>query len=126
MKLPAEAARLQRIHAALSGEHQDSLLDYAEFLLQRSGAELPTQQLAIPEGILPEPMFEDSPDDETVTGALTRLARIYAMLDVEALQAQASLLVLDGTAMREKTARQLIDELERFFAERYQRARLVY
>jgi len=125
MKLQPEAARLQRIHAALDSEYRHGLLDYAEYLLQRSGAQLPTQTLAIPEGILPEPEFEDSPDDETVSGALARLSRVYAMLDVEALQAQASLAVLDGSAMREKTARQLIDELERFFAERYQRARLV-
>ncbi len=125
MKLQPEAARLQRIHAALGTEHRESLLDYAEFLLLRSGTELPSKELPIPEGILPEPAFEESPDDETVTGALLRLSRIYAMLDVETLQSQASLAILEGTAIREKTARQLIDELERFFADRYQRARLV-
>lgn len=125
MKLQAEAARLQRIHAALAPQHRDNLLDFAEFLLERSGVELPTKKLPIPDGILPEPQFQESPDDETVSGALARLSRVYAMLDTEALVAQASLAILDGSALRDRTPRQLIDELERFFAERYQRARLV-
>ncbi|MGB0866297.1 MAG: Crp/Fnr family transcriptional regulator [Granulosicoccaceae bacterium] len=125
MRLQAQAARLQRIHAALDDNHQNTLLEFAEFILQRSGAELPTHELPLPDGILPEPAFEEPPEDETVSGALARLSRVYEMLDVEALQAQASLGILEGAAMREKTPRQLIDELERFFAERYQRARLI-
>jgi|GEM_PF-2995303 len=119
------AAKLQRIHAALDQDDQRSLLDYAGFLLQRSGVELPAGDLPLPDGVLAEPLFEESPDGETVTGALSRLSRVYAMLDVELLQVQASLAILEGAAMRDKTARQLIDELERFFAEYYQRARLI-
>lgn len=125
MTLESQAARLQRVFAALPEQDQQTLLSFAEFALQRSGAQLPERAPSLPEGVLPEPRFEESPEDETVSGALARLSRVYAMLDVEALQAQASLGILEGRAMREKTARQLIDEMERFYAERYQRARLV-
>ncbi len=120
-----QTARLMRIHLSLPENQRMNLLEFAEFLLLRSGNTLVPDELSLPPGVLAEPEFEDSPDDETVTGALSRLARVYNMLDVEAVQAQASLAILDGTAMRDKTARQLIDELERYFADRYQRARLV-
>ncbi len=125
MNTQGSEGRLLRIHQALGHQQQRNLLDYADFLFQRSGGSLAEGELLLPDGVLAVPEFEDSPDSETVTGALTRLSRVYHMLDVEALQAQASLAILDGSAMRDKTARQLIDELERFFAERYQRARLV-
>lgn len=125
MNTQGSEGRLLRIHQALSHQQQRNLLDYADFLFQRSGRSLSEGELLLPDGVLAVPEFEDSPDSETVTGALTRLSRVYHMLDIEALQAQASLAILDGSAMRDKTARQLIDELERFFAERYQRARLV-
>lgn len=125
MNTQGNEGRLLRIHQALSHQQQRNLLDYADFLFQRSGGSLSEGELLLPDGVLAVPEFEDSPDSETVTGALTRLSRVYHMLDIEALQAQASLAILDGSAMRDKTARQLIDELERFFAERYQRARLV-
>lgn len=122
-----DATRLVQLFDLLASAQRDTLLSFAEFLVDRSrhpnDAPIGERSLASP-GPLSQPAFEDRPDEETVSAALSRLSRVYHMLDTESLVERASDELLSRDAIATLSQRGLVDELERFFAEHYQRAKL--
>ena len=106
---------LDRVFAELDETNRASVLAFAEFLLTRQGPpanampEVPQQPLDIPR-----------PVEESVVGAIRRLARTYPMLNKdELLHASSSL--MSGHILHGRAASDVIDELETLFADAYDR-----
>lgn len=107
-----DGKRLQSIFRALSDPRQQALLEYAEFLASRETAE---QASAPPT----EPLLIPRPDEENVVKAIQRLMQTYPMLERNKIfhlaSAQMTRHVMHGAA-----AVEVIDELERIFAQQYE------
>jgi hypothetical protein len=65
-----------------------------------------------------EPQFVERPDNERVVDALKRLSGVYPMLEKKKLLDKASTLVAQHV-MFAKPAKDVIDEIEKLFAEAY-------
>ena len=122
-----DATRLMQMFDLLAPAQRDTVLSFAEFLVDRTrrpGDAPVSERSAVSAGPLAQPVFEERPDEETVTAALSRLSRVYHMLDTDLLVERASDELLSRDAIASLSQRGLVDELERFFAEHYQRAKL--
>lgn len=100
--------RLVEILEMLPGEQAQALLDYAEFLLARYGANKD----------LPPPVEIPRPEDETVVRAIKRLRATYPMLNPSKLLNETSVLVSQHV-MQGRNAVEVIDELEVLFRRHY-------
>ncbi len=74
-------ARLSDIYAKLGEQERRSLLDYAEFLLQRQQDAGESEPITAPA----EPELQPRPESESVVAAIKRLTRSYPMLEKQAL-----------------------------------------
>lgn len=122
-----DATRLVQMFDLLSPTHRETVLSFAEYLVDRNrrpGDASVRDRSEVSAGVLAQPAFEERPEDETVTAALSRLTRVYHMLDTDTLVERASDELLSRDAIASMSQRGLVDELERFFAEHYQRAKL--
>lgn len=107
-----DSKRLLSIFRALSESRQQALLDYADFLAGKEGAEMaaapPSEPLQIPR-----------PEKENVVKAIQRLMQTYPMLERNQIFHEAS-----GQMTRHLIhgvpAIEAIDELERIFVRQYQ------
>ena len=96
---------------ALSAERQALLLEFAEFLAQRTAAA--ESQLA---ALVPEAR----PENETVVKAIQRLTRTYPMLDRRKLLAETARCV-EQHVIHGRDANEVITELELIFEQHYTR-----
>ncbi|MDY6980521.1 MAG: DUF2281 domain-containing protein [Pseudomonadota bacterium] len=94
----------------LPDEARQSLLDFAEFLVQRHAVNAPVSS---------EPLDLPRPDNETVIAAIKRLSRTYPMLNKDKLLHETAGLVTEHM-MRGRDAVEVIDELELIFERHYQ------
>ncbi|MFO8023882.1 Crp/Fnr family transcriptional regulator [Thiohalophilus sp.] len=94
----------------LPEEARQSLLDFAEFLVQRHAVRSP---------VADEPLGLPRPDNETVIAAIKRLSRNYPMLNKDKLLHETAGLVTEHM-MRGRDALEVIDELELIFERHYQ------
>jgi len=107
-----DSKRLLSIFRNLSEPRQQALLEYADFLAGKEGAEIaaapPTEPLPIPR-----------PEQENVVKAIQRLMQTYPMLERNRIfheaSAQMTRHLIHGVA-----AADVIDELEQIFARQYQ------
>lgn len=107
-----DSKRLVSILRSLSEARQQALMEYAEFLAEKEGADLaaapPSEPLTIPR-----------PEHESVVKAIQRLMQTYPMLERKQIfheaSAQMTRHLIHGVA-----AAEAIDELERIFARQYQ------
>ena len=106
--------KLLKRFAKLSPAQQQTLLQFAEFLVQR-GEDVDNDA---PEPI-PEPVMQERPVEETVVGAIKRLTASYPMLDRDKLFNETSALMTKHV-MQGHEAQQVIDELEVLFEKHYQ------
>lgn len=102
--------RLVEILEALPEEQASALLDYAEFLLERYGANQD----------VPAPVEIPRPDEETVVRAIKRLRATYPMLNPSKLLNETSVLVSQHV-MQGRNAVEVIDELEVLFRRHYEK-----
>ena len=110
-----DSKRLVSIFRNLSEARQQALLEYAEFLAEKEGADIaaapPSEPLPIPR-----------PEHENVVKAIQRLMQTYPMLERNHIfheaSAQMTRHLIHGVA-----ASEAIDELERIFARQYQKYR---
>ena len=110
-----DSKRLLSIFRSLSESRQQALLEYAEFLAGKEGAEIaaapPTEPLDIPR-----------PEQENVVKAIQRLTRTYPMLERNEIFHEASA-QMTRHLIHGAPAIEVIDELERIFAQQYQKHR---
>ena len=104
--------KLLRVFKSLSGEQQQSLLDFAEFLA--SCAPAPTDQA------IDEPLTFPRPAQESVVKAIKRLMATYPMLDRSKLLHETSH-YMTLHVMQGKPVVEVIDELEALFTKHYER-----
>jgi hypothetical protein len=94
---------------------QNSLLDFAQFLLQKSE---PDTAEVVPQKQQPIP--HPRPQDEKVISAIKRLRASYFMLDTDGLLNQTSSLMTQFM-MQGRPANEVIDDLEQLFNDHYQK-----
>lgn len=107
-----DSKRLVSMFRSLSEARQQALLEYAEFLAGKEGAEAAAAPPA-------EPLPIPRPEQENVVKAIQRLMQTYPMLERNQIfheaSAQMTRHLVHGVA-----AAEAIDELERIFARQYQ------
>jgi hypothetical protein len=108
-----DSKRLLSMFRSLSELRQQALLEYAEFLAGKEGAEIAAAPPA-------EPLDIPRPEQENVVKAIQRLTRTYPMLERNEIfhlaSAQMTRHLVQGVP-----AIEVIDELERIFAQQYQK-----
>jgi hypothetical protein len=109
--MSAEEKRLLRLFRALSSYGQSSLLDYAEFLHQRTDRYMAGAPSPVPLDI-------PRPAQESVVKAIRRLMTTYPMLDRDKLFHETSAL-MTRHVMHQRPAAEVIDELEAVFKRHY-------
>lgn len=113
----ARARRLLRLFEALDEPARDTLLRFAEFLAREAET---APAVSATTTAVPEPRAIPRPAQESVIGAIRRLADTYFMLDKDALLNETSSLMAQHV-MQGRSAVEVIDELERLFREEYER-----
>ena len=104
--------RLLELFNGLPKAEQKSLLDFAEFLVERAGplpSPHPTEPLDIPR-----------PEGENVIAAMKRLRETYPMIDHSKMLHEASGLMSEHM-MQGRPAPEVIDELELMFVRYYKK-----
>jgi len=109
--MTADERRLLRLYRALSPGQQESLFDYAEFLLARAQPELPE--------VPSEPLAISRPAQESVVKAIKRLRATYPMLDRAKILHETSALMTQHL-VHGKPAPAVIDELETLFRHHFE------
>lgn len=104
--------RLRKLFRELSETDQKTLLDFAEFLVNR---DQPQEAEA-----LPQPLEIPRPESESVVKAIKRLSESYFMLDKDHMINETSALMAQHI-MQGRAATEVIDELEAVFSRHYQK-----
>lgn len=107
-------ARLSDIYAKLGEQERRSLLDFAEFLLERQQDADRSEPVTAPA----EPELQPRPASESVVAAIKRLTRSYPMLEKQALFSGTSEL-MSAHLLQGREAEEIIDELEALFEQYY-------
>jgi hypothetical protein len=115
-KVSPDQRRLLKLFSGLGEQDRSALLAFAQFLDQRR-SEPPE-----PRKPLPEPDEIPRPAQESVVGAIKRLAKTYYMLDTQAIFNETASL-MTAHIMQGRPAPEVIDELEALFEQRYQHFR---
>ncbi len=113
LNLPADQRKLLKHYSGLDDQGRESLLAFAEFLLQRQGDDTGQPERNLPPKSIPRPV------DESVVGAIKRLSESYFMLDKSLLFSDTSSL-MTSHIMQGRPAEEVIDELEALFERIYQ------
>lgn len=106
--------KLLKHFSQLSEAQQQTLLQFAEFLLTRSDDADEAGQKEIP-----QPVLSQRPAEETVVGAIKRLTASYPMLEKDRLFNETSVLMTKHV-MQGHAAHLVIDELEMLFQRHYE------
>lgn len=115
--LPSAQQRLLKLFRQLPESGQQSLLSYAEFLVERGAAALPLHPAAPA-----RPADIPRPESESVIGAIRRLSQTFHMLDKDDLLHETSAL-MTAHVMQGRPAAEVIDELEVVFHRHYERVK---
>ena len=104
--------QLQSLIKKLPEIQQQSLLDYAEFLVAKTKVSNDVIESLKPESI-------DRPSDESVVAAIKRLKQTYYMLDTDILINQVSAL-MGQHLLQGREASLVIDDLQNLFQNKYE------
>jgi len=102
--------QLLRFFDGLDEGRQKALLEYAEFLYERS------EKKQLP---LTTPKIIPRPDSETVVGAIKRLSASYEMIDKQTMLHELSGLMAQHM-LQGRSACEVIDDIESLYHTRYQ------
>ena len=98
--------------AQLDADHQQAIVDYANFLVQRYKTDNSGARDLKPESI-------ERPEQETVIAAIKRLKKTYYMLDTDIILNQTSAL-MGQHILKGREAPDVIDELQSIFQAQYE------
>jgi hypothetical protein len=122
MTLKEQEQRLLEYYRQLSPQDCHALLRFAAYLATNQGApeaEMAAQAIASETAAsIPQPQRTPRPQNERVVDALKRLSATYPMLEKKKLLDQSSTLVAQHI-MFGKSAREVIDQIEKVFADAY-------
>jgi len=110
-KPTSSVSQLSAVFEQLSTDRQQSLYDFAQFLLLQQGGPKAS-------AISQTPLDISRPDAENVVAAIKRLAKTYPMLNREALLHDASTL-MSAHVMQGRAANDVIDDLQALFESAY-------
>ena len=105
--------KLLKHFSKLSDNQQQTLLHFAEFLVQKADDTTGDKLVEIP-----EPILQERPEEETVVSAIKRLTASYPMLEKDKLFNETSVLMTKHV-MQGHDANLVIDELEVLFQRYY-------
>lgn len=112
--MTAEEKTLIELFRRLDASQRETLSAFAEFLAQRkSASKIPVAAIEMPQQI-------ERPENESVVRAIKRLSATYPMLERKKLLHQTSDLVTEHV-MHGRSAAEVIDDIERIFAEQYEK-----
>ena len=97
--------------AQLDDSHQQAIVDYAEFMVQRYKVENSRDRDLKPVSI-------ERPGQETVIAAIKRLKKTYYMLDTDIILNQTSAL-MGQHILKGRDSADVIDELQSIFQAQY-------
>ena len=103
--------QLDALMLQLDTEHQQAVVDYTTFLVQRYKIQAPVEKGLSPADIV-------RPEQESVIAAIKRLKKTYFMLDTDSLLDQTSSL-MGKHILRGRQASEVIDELQSLFEAKY-------
>ena len=103
---------IKLLFAELDDDHQQAIVDYADFLAQRYKVENSGDRDLKPESI-------ERPGQETVIAAIKRLKKTYYMLDTDIILNQTSAL-MGQHILKGREASDVIDELQSIFQAQYE------
>ncbi len=109
MAKQVSSSKLLEIFESLDEERRASLVDYAQFLLDKYGAVV--KELA-------EPLAIPRPEEETVVGAVKRLKQTYPMIESMQVFSSASALMTDHM-VKGRDVVEVIDDMEKLFEDFY-------
>lgn len=95
----------------LSETDQQAVQNFSEFLLSQNGA--------VEEDVVTEPLDIDRPTEESVMAAIKRLSKTYPMVNKDNMLNETSSLVAEHV-IKGKDAIEVIDELEIVFRRHYE------
>ena len=104
---------LDSLMSKLNGDQQQSIIDYANFLVHQS-------KTSVLDGVVASPYLIGRPTQETVAEAIDRLKRSYFMLDTDDLLNDVATL-MGKHILRGLEAPVVIDELELCFQSYYRK-----
>jgi len=110
-KPTSSVSQLSAVFEQLSTDRQQSLYDFAQFLLLQQGGPKAS-------AVSQTPLDIPRPDAESVVAAIKRLAKTYLMLNREALLHDASIL-MSAHVMQGRAANDVIDDLQALFESAY-------
>ena len=110
-KPTSSVSQLSAVFEQLSTDRQQSLYDFAQFLLLQQGGPKAS-------AVSQTPLDISRPDAESVVAAIKRLAKTYPMLNREALLHDASTL-MSAHVMQGRSANDVIDDLQALFESAY-------
>ena len=110
-KPTSSVSQLSAVFEQLSTDRQQSLYDFAQFLLLQQGGPKAS-------AVSQTPLDISRPDAESVVAAIKRLAKTYPMLNREALLHDASTL-MSVHVMQGRAANDVIDDLQALFESAY-------
>jgi hypothetical protein len=111
-KVKSAEKKLLALFGQLDSSGQETLLAFAEFLVERGKAEQHVQES------ISEPDLIPRPENESVVAAIKRLSASYPMLDTPQLLNETSALMTKHV-MQGMSANEVIDELEALFSRFY-------
>jgi len=104
--------RLDSLMNQLSVTHQQSIIDFASYLVEQYSLKSVSDEIL-------EPQPVQRPVDETVVCAIKRLKKTYYMLDTDGLLNKASAL-MGQHMLQGRAAKSVIDDLQHLFESSYE------
>jgi hypothetical protein len=110
--MKSKLREIKLLLAQLDADHQQAIVDYANFLVQRYKTDSSVARDLKPESI-------ERPGQETVIAAIKRLKKTYYMLDTDSMLSQTSAL-MGQHILKGREASDVIDELQSIFQTQYE------
>ncbi len=107
--------KIAQLVGQLSAEHQQQLLDYAQFLVDKYPLQQPVAETSVQ-----TPVDIPRPEEESVVAAIKRLSESYFMIDRSKMLHETAALMSEHV-MQGREAQEVIDDVEALFQRYYQK-----